>query len=295
MSVFLPYGLRDGRLFHISEVEPGLACACVCPACEAPLVAKKGARNRHHFAHEAGGGCDGGLETALHLRAKEILSEQRKLRLPPVYLHNRKQPIFPAVTIPLDEVWVERRAGGLVPDLLVRSGRRWLLLEVAVYHPCPERKLRRIRKMGYAALEIDVLDLSLELEKSGSLEEHQLAWRLVNDKGHKRWLFNPRRNALEAELRRIAVRRRVYHNYDGRRHYYRVAPCPAFRRVRELNPLNRYSYAWVFQDCLHCPYALEIRYEQVYRGYREVPGKPREVWCWGDQSDILEKWLKAGR
>ncbi len=295
MSVFLPYGLRNGRLVHINEVEQGLACDCICPACEAPLVAKKGVRNRHHFAHEAGGGCNGGLETALHLRAKEILSEQRKLRLPPVYLPNRKQPIFPAVMIPLDQVWVERRAGGLVPDLLVRSGQRRLLVEIAVHHPCTEEKLRRIRRLGYAALEIDLLDLSQRLEAHGGLEDRKLINRLINGTEHKSWLFNPRRNALEVELRRIAERRRVQHHFDGRWHYYRVAPCPAFRRVRELNPFKRYSYAWVFQDCLHCPYALEIRYVQSYQGYREVPGLPGEVWCWGDQPDILDKWLGGKR
>ena len=40
---FLVYAFNaDGKLVHISEVEKGKACGCRCPACNEPLIARKG-------------------------------------------------------------------------------------------------------------------------------------------------------------------------------------------------------------------------------------------------------------
>jgi competence CoiA-like predicted nuclease len=50
-QVKLPFGLRDGELVHISTVQSGLACKCSCAACDAILIARKGIKNAHHFAH----------------------------------------------------------------------------------------------------------------------------------------------------------------------------------------------------------------------------------------------------
>ena len=38
----LLYALRDNSIVSISDVESGLKCGCVCPACGERLVAKKG-------------------------------------------------------------------------------------------------------------------------------------------------------------------------------------------------------------------------------------------------------------
>lgn len=50
----LHYALLDGELVSIHEVKNGLKCGCVCPACGATLVAKKGSRRMHHFSHYQG-------------------------------------------------------------------------------------------------------------------------------------------------------------------------------------------------------------------------------------------------
>lgn len=49
-KMLLPYGLKDGHLIHISEVERG-ATDLRCPYCQAELLAKKGKVMTHHFAH----------------------------------------------------------------------------------------------------------------------------------------------------------------------------------------------------------------------------------------------------
>ncbi|MDO9438641.1 hypothetical protein [Hydrogenophaga sp.] len=42
-----------GALRFVSEVERGADCGCVCPVCGSSLVARQGAANEWHFAHEA--------------------------------------------------------------------------------------------------------------------------------------------------------------------------------------------------------------------------------------------------
>jgi hypothetical protein len=79
----LPYGLRDGNLIHISEAANGLACQCICPGCSAPLVARnQGKQKVPHFAHHQTAECSTGLQTALHLAAKDIIAKHKRLRLP---------------------------------------------------------------------------------------------------------------------------------------------------------------------------------------------------------------------
>lgn len=43
----------SGALRFISEVARGADCGCSCPVCGSPLVARQGAANEWHFAHEA--------------------------------------------------------------------------------------------------------------------------------------------------------------------------------------------------------------------------------------------------
>lgn len=45
---------RAGEVRFVGEVQGGAACACVCPTCGSAVLAKKGAINAWHFAHEPG-------------------------------------------------------------------------------------------------------------------------------------------------------------------------------------------------------------------------------------------------
>ena len=47
VSLKMTYALKDGVITHISKVESGLACGCVCPACGEKLIAKKGNIVKH--------------------------------------------------------------------------------------------------------------------------------------------------------------------------------------------------------------------------------------------------------
>jgi hypothetical protein len=49
----LTYGLKDGKLAKITEVENGLACGCICSNCGNKLVARNNPLNEKEacFAH----------------------------------------------------------------------------------------------------------------------------------------------------------------------------------------------------------------------------------------------------
>ena len=74
---------KEGRLVTVHEVEErGLACNCICPACGSKLQAHKGNVKQPYFSHYRGDDCGCGLETAVHLLAKEIIEKEKKVLLP---------------------------------------------------------------------------------------------------------------------------------------------------------------------------------------------------------------------
>ena len=75
------FGLRGEEIVHISDVDKGLNCNVICPLCKSKLVAKKGSKNKHHFTHHNNDECRGGIETSLHLAAKDILSKSKEFRI----------------------------------------------------------------------------------------------------------------------------------------------------------------------------------------------------------------------
>lgn len=74
------FGLSNGEVRHISEVKSGLDCNCNCLGCGGVLVAKKGEKNGHHFAHhiQPENPCN---ESIVHQLSKYIVQEQKKNRI----------------------------------------------------------------------------------------------------------------------------------------------------------------------------------------------------------------------
>ena len=238
-SLKLPYGLRGGQLLHISQVETGLACGCTCPSCGAALVARNAAKNVKvaHFAHCQALECTTGLQTAIHLAAKDIIARHKQLCLPGVAGNISLTPAFwdsfsfdaqpysndlfssrgftgtefiasdyevdsryrfPARLVALDEVVLEKRTGSIIPDIVVRIGAKWLLVEVAVTHFVDAEKRAKIRALELPAIEIDLSKIRRDI----SLPE--LEELIINGERQKQWLNNP-------ELRKVVSQRRQHY------------------------------------------------------------------------------------
>ncbi|TMC53297.1 MAG: hypothetical protein E6J26_08770 [Chloroflexi bacterium] len=242
----LPFGLRGVRLMHVSEVAAGRACNCVCPACHQPLIARKGAHNTHHFAHAGGAECAHGLETALHLAAKQMLESEGIIRLPAVilafdYSHKPPWQIQPETLVRFERVQLENRLGAIVPDILVHVKDRPLLIEIAVTHAVDAAKLARIRRLGISALEITLRDFEREPTLPALRQE------LLFGTGSKRWLYNARAEAVRQQVFALSEAKAL--RSDGLTVYVEDCPLGA-RRIGGKPAAN------VVADCLPCPYCV---------------------------------------
>ena len=162
----LTFALKDGKMLHISEAQKGLACGCCCPACGAKMVAKKGRKKMHHFAHYSSVNCEYGYETSLHLVAKEIISKSKKFVIPAVYIndqvtHEKKK--VPSKEIKVDEVRLEKRYDEFIPDIVLVSGEKELFVEIYVSHKVTDEKLAKIKKIKTSVIEIDLNQYNREV------------------------------------------------------------------------------------------------------------------------------------
>lgn len=244
----LIYALKDGKVVHISEVESGLVCGCVCPACGEKLVAKKGARVAHHFAHYSGYTCEYGLETSLHLVAKEIISQAKKFVIPAVYLTfpnsgKEMQLLFPPREIFVDEVKLEQRYGNIVPDIVLVSNGRELFIEIFVTHKIDEVKLEKLKQANISTIEIDLS------KQEASLTSEELSKILLERNETKSWKYNATAKKYLEKFHGAADKRKII----SRGMTLHVDYCPLGLREWKGKPFAR-----VFDDCLDCEYCLLI-------------------------------------
>ena len=154
----LVYGEFNGKLVHISAVESGLECGCFCPKCNTPLIAKKGEINTHHFAHASEVFCHGAAETALHLFAKKLLEDEKKLLAP--------SQQSGSTLLTLDEVFIEPNLGAYRPDIQTHIDGELIDIEIKVTHGIEEKKRNYVIDNSINMLEIDLSNLERDLPPS---------------------------------------------------------------------------------------------------------------------------------
>lgn len=101
------YGIDQstGDLRHISEVSSGEKCGCKCIECGIPLIARKGIKREHHFAHVSNNACAYSNEVVTYLIARNAIRELSKLHLPPIIISSRYEELARKETqdIPIDD------------------------------------------------------------------------------------------------------------------------------------------------------------------------------------------------
>lgn len=240
MSVELPYGLRDGRLVHISEVSSGLECGCYCPACGCRLVARKGVSMAHHFAH-SGTACAHGMETILHLAAKETVTKCGGVWIPHVSIgwpsRNGGIYISPRKFISLSRIELEFKCQGIVPDILGFHQGVPLAIEIFVTHKVDDIKKMKIKEGGISTFEIDLSFLK------GDFRIEELS-DIVIEKGKRKWLYN----SYSAAIRYSVEEMLIGLPFDNNGYLKRTGACP------HRGPKTKTSIA----ECFSCKFCYSI-------------------------------------
>ncbi|MBB1350863.1 MULTISPECIES: hypothetical protein [unclassified Pseudoalteromonas] len=139
----------------IDDVQRGLKCNCTCVDCGAQLIAKKGAIQANHFAHapddQKAKHCKWSYETELHLLAKEVLNNNKKLTIP---IGNFDPYSF---TLIFDNVDIETPIDNSrrIPDVIGYSKGEQILIEIAVSHFCGTDKISEYKRLNKNAIEFD--------------------------------------------------------------------------------------------------------------------------------------------
>ncbi len=185
----LVYAYRKNKLVHISEVETGLKCNCICKTCGKRLIAKNSEGNIKikHFAHYDETNCTGNPETLLHCKAKEIIAKTKNV-------------LFPGVSIkyadPIDNIVLEQEKlhrvtsskievdlDDIRPDILLKIDEELFIVEIYVTHRVNNKKLKKIIDKGISAIEIDLSKCSRHFSEQELTKE---LYKLENIK----WLFH---------------------------------------------------------------------------------------------------------
>ncbi len=228
----------NGALRHISEVANGAACGCRCFGCKRPMIAKNGGdptRMAYHFAHRPEDmvyDCTTAGETALHIRAKEIIERHRRVTLPPTTtpgLDGKPVDVTPARSIDLTDVLLETAEGEIIPDVTATmpDGRR-IFIEIANTHPCPREKIEKLGRLG-----VEVLEITVARYRHLALDDLD---DIILDLAPRELLHCAERNAKAAEIEER--RRRI--EEDERKGatrlmaIYREPPSKTHRRAAEI-------------------------------------------------------------
>jgi ssDNA-binding Zn-finger/Zn-ribbon topoisomerase 1 len=263
----LIYALQNNELVHVSEVERGLKCNCVCPSCGSSLVARKGEIMAHHFAHHNTEECSYGYETSLHMAAKDIILKAKKIWLPAVYInfdYKSKELIKEAIQINVDDVYLEKRMDDIIPDVIVKSGGKELIVEIFVTHAIDEIKLNKLISKDISTLEIDLS------KKEKAISSSDLEEILLTDSKEKQWKYN----SVEALWKKRFVSISDKRGIVSRGFALHIDNCPIKSRVWRGKP-----YANFIDDCMSCEFFIsngDKNYnDDNDRGYILCSGKQR--------------------
>lgn len=188
----VPFGLKNGSLVFVSDVALGLECGCTCPECGEQLVARNrdfpGRQRVRHFQHARTSSCPGGVETALHRMAKEVLASADALLLPrwasgDVVIEPEPLAIIDSrLEVPLLD-------GAARPDVLLHGLARdiefpVLCVEIRVRHAVDEPKRALLATNGLDSIEIDLS----RVEDTALADPVAFRYEVLDNPANRSWL-----------------------------------------------------------------------------------------------------------
>lgn len=261
MNKKVQYALLNGSTVHISEVQSGLECNCICPSCGERLVAKKGNQKIHHFAHMNHADCAQAYESALHLGVKRVLEKERRLLFPATYktsLFGEKTIVKEQTLLEIERLLIEKRVGQIIPDILIQIHHSWCFIEIFVTHQVDSDKLAKIEKMNIAALEIDFSHIDREVN------DEVIRRILLEREDLKSWLYNAKIKQIEKLDRDKTIQDIIIGKIDvlkitlTKYHFDSVFGCPLLSQGKRLWCVSFH------EDCCQCEHMISHDGNAVY-------------------------------
>lgn len=246
-------------------------------------------------------------ETLLHLVAKEILEEEKQIRLPKLTGTARTtlqdgEPLlasntYPEAMVQLDDVVLEKGLGRTRPDVIaqMRESFPWeagpILIEVTVTNAITEERMHRIRQNNLPTLEIDIRQLG------GKVSRSEYARLVVDEVAGKHWLHHPAevllRQRAAVTLSQLASERNreieQLREQEAEQEKYlkipeslqRIIPMPSERTAVSRNSTKPKTYQWKhgqistvnndqWRNCGCAQWADVLRYGEERRAERQV-------------------------
>jgi hypothetical protein len=208
-DVKLPFGLKadSNKMVHVSDVDNGKRCDCICPACRIPLIAAKGKKLQHHFRHYNGDECEEALERAIYLAAKQLIMEKKQLMIPETIIKSSKfndYRKYESQQVQFDTMQEKVNLHGVNADILATKGGVPLIIKISYRHKVEDDKILKILKgKNISAIEIDLSNLTWRY-----LHDCESFYSLINDPKNIKWLYNAKglddiKKKLEEELDNI--------------------------------------------------------------------------------------------
>ncbi len=241
------------HLVHIDEVDNGDACGCFCPCCGMPLCAKNNEKNKreHHFAHQRGyKDCKEACESAIHMLAKEILAENKVLKIP-----NHKKLEF-------DKVLVEERDDetNLRPDCIGICNGKEYWVEFRNTHAVSANKIITIASKKINCIEIDLNECTLDRENLKEYIENSVEGRV--------WIYSDVYAIGNCNEIKLPSEEFIYRRVAGEAHcaldsHGRLLDLINPEDLKNLDLINNPCY------CLSCGKPLDLELGE-FGGYKFV-------------------------
>lgn len=185
MSVALT---QNDHIVNVKDTERGLACNCFCFECGEPVIARKGDKNEHHFAHVNNKeSCTITPESVLHKYAKQVILEQKYIKLPKTETQEERIWHF-------DKLIPEQTIGKIRPDLVASIDKGVMIfIEIAVTSFVDEEKLAYIQHLDVPVIE---LDLSQFHKRNFDIPSNEARDYILLNCYNKKWL-HPRINTTD--------------------------------------------------------------------------------------------------
>ena len=272
------FGLFNGELVNVSNVENGLKCNCFCPTCETKLIAIKnisGNKKRPHFRHSRNSTCNFSnyKETVIHYLAKQIIQKKGQINLPITEFKlsekfinyfkydtiEEEEDELPNFLIKVEkfqlfkyqEIKIEKKKGEVIPDIQVIINGKNLNVEIAYTHKVGYRKNVYLNSMEEDTIEIDLSNLSAK-----STEE-EIENILYGSNLKFKWIYNNKLKNKFEEKKNEGLELRYYlwekakllKLYSNKTKVYN---CPLKKQHEQLD------FVKVESQCKGCNYFLEI-------------------------------------